>query len=134
MSVKNIESFAQKVTIKLSSLANYAIWVFILLLVVSTVRNIGKVMRIREEIKSEKQRISKMEAENQALQAQVAMTLDPQFVETEIRNKLGLVKEGETIVVLPDNETLRKLAPTPKISEDLLPPPIWKKWVDLFAP
>jgi len=134
MSAKNIESFAQKATIKLSSLTNYAVWLFILLLVVSTVRNIGKVMSIREEIKSEKQRIFKMEAENRALQAQVAMTQDPQFVETEIRNKLGLVKEGETIVVLPDEETLRKLAPTAKMSEDLLPPPIWKKWVNLFTP
>lgn len=134
MSSKLTESFAKKAKVRLSGLINYAVWFFILILAISIVRNIGKVKRIKEEIKAEKMRISKIEADNEALIRQVSLTQDPQFVEKEIRNKLGLVRAGEVVVVLPDPETVRRLAPKPKNTEDLLPPPTWKKWVNLFAP
>lgn len=133
MSSKLTESFAKKAKDKVSSLTNYAIWLFIALLAVSVLRNIGKVKRIREEIAAEKQRIAKIEAENKNLERQVALTMSPQFVEKEIRNKLGLVKTGEVVVVLPDADILRKLAPEAKIVQDDLPLPIWEKWLRLFV-
>ena len=42
------------------------------------------------------------------------------------------VKDGETIVVLPEEETLRKMAPRFEREEEVLPDPTWKKWVKLF--
>ena len=134
MSSKLTESFAKNARVRLSGLINYAVWFFILILALSIVRNIGKVKRIKEEIKAEKARISKIEAENDALTKQVALTQNPQFVEKEIRNKLGLVKTGEVVVVLPDPETVKRLAPSPKVVEDSLPQPTWLKWLNLFAP
>jgi hypothetical protein len=42
------------------------------------------------------------------------------------------VKEGEVIVVLPDEDILRKLAPLLPTEENTLPEPNWKKWEKLF--
>lgn len=55
-----------------------------------------------------------------------------EFIEKEAREKLGLAKPGETVAVLPDQETLKKLAP--KIEPESFPEelPIWRRWVELF--
>jgi len=73
-----------------------------------------------------------LEKENEDLKNQIALAQGPDFVEREIRNKLGLVKTGEAIVVLPDIETLRQLAPQMLKEGDSLPDPNWKKWLHLF--
>lgn len=55
-----------------------------------------------------------------------------EFIEKEARERLGLAKEGETVVVLPEEEILKKLAP--KLEPDAFPEelPIWKRWVEIF--
>ncbi|MDP3994252.1 MAG: hypothetical protein Q8P91_00270, partial [bacterium] len=55
-----------------------------------------------------------------------------EYIEKQLRDKLGLSKEGETIVVLPDADTLRKLVPPIPGEEEILPDPNWKKWLKLF--
>ena len=43
-----------------------------------------------------------------------------------------MAKEGEIVVILPDEHILRKLAPDREIEEEVLPDPNWKKWMKLF--
>ena len=109
-----------------------ATWVLIFFLLVSTVKNLQKVAGIKSAVQAEKAKVEKMKADNAALQAQIAQIQSPEFIESQIRNKLGLVKPGEAIVVLPDADTLRKLAPQMPVEEDSLPDPNWKKWEKLF--
>jgi cell division protein FtsB len=127
------ESFPEIVRTKFKKPLGYLIWIVVFLLTLSIIKNINKVSRVKEEIDREKARIAKIEAENRELEQKVALTNSPQFVEKEIRNKLGLVKTGEVIVVLPDEETLKKLAPPIKDNADYLPDPNWKKWIKLFS-
>lgn len=110
----------------------YLIWALIILFSVSTIRNVGKITRIKSDIESEKERVAKIQAQNDELKDKVARSQTVEFIEREIRDKLGLVKEGESVVILPDIETLRRLAPNLTREAETLPDPNWKKWLKLF--
>lgn len=124
--------FVKGLKTKFGRLGGYIIWLMILLLVVSTVRNIGKVGRIRSEIDKEKAKLVKLKSQNDDLEREIAQAQGPDFIEKEVRNKLGLAKDNEAVVVLPDPETLKKLAPVVSLDQDVLPDPNWKKWEKLF--
>lgn len=123
---------AENIKKKANKLVGYAIWILIFLLVLSLIRNAGNAGRISSEIAAEQAKVAKMQSDNQALEAEIAKTQGQEFIEKEIRNKLGLVKPGEAIVVLPDDETLRKLAPEVVQDQESLPDPNWKRWLKLF--
>ena len=120
------------IKIKAKKIMGYGAWVLAVILLISTVRNIERVISIRNDVEKERQKVAKMEADNTTLQAQIAQAQGSDFIEKQIRDKLGLVKPGEAIVVLPDDNILRKLAPQVIEEEETLPDPNWKKWEKLF--
>jgi cell division protein FtsB len=122
----------EKAEIKAKKLIGIATWVLVIFLIISTVKNIGRVGSINSAVQKEKEKIEKMKEENVRLEAEIAQTQGEVFIEKQIRNKLGLAKEGESIVILPDAEILIKLAPQVLIEKDTLPDPNWRKWVKLF--
>ena len=124
---------AQKVPeTRLSRLGAYLGIFLAIVLGISVVRNVGKVFAIRQEVEKERMAIEKLKRENEELARKVESVQGIEFVEAQVRNKLGLVKPGETVVVLPDRETLVKLAPRMTSEEETLPDPIWKRWLKLF--
>ncbi|MGA2910557.1 MAG: septum formation initiator family protein [Candidatus Microgenomates bacterium] len=123
---------AENLKIKAKKLFGLAVWVLAVLLLISTVKNITKVASVRSAVEAEKEKVAKMEADNQKLQAQIAQTQGSEFIEKQIRDELGLAKPGEAIVVLPDEATLRQLAPQTPVEEESLPDPNWVKWEKLF--
>lgn len=93
------------------------------------------VKRARETdllIQKTKDKLEKQKEENESLKNQLEFVESEQFIEEQLRNKLGLAKEGEIVLVLPDNETLAKLAPIIPEEEEINPLPNWKKWLQLF--
>lgn len=122
----------EKVKIKAKKLLGVATWVLVIFLLFSTIKNIGRVGSINATVQKEKDKVEKMKEENTRLEAQIAQTQGSAFIEKQIRDKLGLAKAGEAIVVLPDAEILRKLAPQVPVEENSLPDPNWKKWLKLF--
>ncbi len=116
-----------------TKITGYAIWGLILILSVTLLKNIGHTKDVQKQIEAEKAKIEKIETDNQKLIAQITETQSPQFIEKQVRDKLGLGREGEAVVVLPDEDTLRKLAPKIPQDEDTLPDPTWKKWLNLFT-
>jgi len=117
---------------RFAKLWGYFVWLLVIILVVSTTRNIGNVKRVESDVQAERGRLAKIEKDNEDLKNQIAQAQSPDFIETEIRNKLGLAKSGEAIVVLPDAAILRQLTPQPSQEADVLPDPNWKKWLKLF--
>lgn len=118
--------------LKFKSLLGYATWFLVAALLVSTVKNVNRVIGIREQVREEQERVEKMQADNAKLQVQIAEAQGSDFIEKQIRDKLGLSREGEAIVVLPDESIVRSFAPTTTTSEETLPDPNWKKWLKLF--
>lgn len=66
--------------------------------------------------------------ENQALTEQLAEIDNPEFLEKAAREKLNLQKEGEVVVVLPDD--LPQVDPGTAMTETSLPN--WQQWQKLF--
>lgn len=116
----------------IAKLGGYLVWLVLILLVFSVIRNLGRVAMVNAEIKKQQAVIAKMQAENAALTSEVNDAQSQVFIEKQIRDKLGLAMPGEAIVILPDADTLRKLAPAQNTEQDTLPDPPWKKWIKLF--
>ncbi len=123
---------SEQVRLSGQKLIGYGLWLMVLVLVFSVVQNARKVVETRAEIQKEQEKVAKMKAQNDELEKQVAEAQSTSFIEKQVRDRLGLAKAGESIVILPDEATLRKLAPQAAREEDTLPDPNWKKWEHLF--
>lgn len=116
-----------------SKLVNYLILGMLLILTITLVKNVVRTNQIRAQIEGEKSKIAKIQEENNKIASEIAKTQSADFIEKEMRDKLGLGMTGEAMVVLPDAEMLKKLAPEITVEVDNLPDPNWKKWVHLFT-
>lgn len=111
----------------------YALCGLIIVLSITLFKDIKRAKEIKVQIEAEKTKLAKIQAENDKLEAEIARAQSPEFVEKEVRDKLGLAREGEAVVVLPDKDILKKLAPLFPLETESLPDPTWKKWVNLFT-
>jgi len=117
---------------KLGEYWRYLILGLVALFLISLIRNVFRIRAASKKIDEAKGRVERLANENEDLKRQLALAQSEAFIETQFRDRLGLAKEGEIVVVLPDEETLRKIAPTTVEEEETLPDPPWKKWLKLF--
>lgn len=103
-----------------------------IILVFLLVRNIFYLSASTDRIRRAAEKVEQLKQENERLKKQKERVESQEFLEREAREKLGLAREEETVVILPDEEFLRSLAP--EIEEDGLPAelPNWKLWLRLF--
>jgi cell division protein FtsB len=127
-----LEKITTKIKARLKTYSNIVFVIVSLLMLISLARNIVKVREAKERLKEKEEYIEKIRGENKELSQRVAMFKSEGYIEQQLRDKLGLAKEGETVVVLPDEETIRKFAPNDEKEEEILPDPNWKKWFKLF--
>jgi cell division protein FtsB len=127
--IRYLKHFAKLKTI---SLGSYGLLFMAIFLSFSLVRNIVSFTKSQQALKKEEVLIAELEREVASLEGQVKLVNTQDFVEKVARDKLGLAKEGETVVVLPEDEVLARLAPQIPDSEDFLPEPNWQKWMNLF--
>ena len=124
--------FWEKVNNKLKSYYLYLGLFLGFLFLLSLIRNVSKIVDAESRIDKARGRVEKLRKENEELERRVAEVKGEEYIEKQLRDKLGLAKEGDIVVVLPDEDTLRKIAPSVPEEEDVLPDPIWKKWLKLF--
>lgn len=94
--------------------------------VVRLVSSGDRVWRAREHLKEVKK-------EQERLKAELESAKSDFYREKAARDQLGLARPGETIIVLPDEDVLRRLSPRVLEDENRQPPePNWRKWVKLF--
>lgn len=106
--------------------------VIMIVLASSFVKSYRKVKLGDELVEKTKVKLEKMEIENEKLAEQLQITRSDEYREKQFRDKMGLAKEGEIIVVLPPQDELKRLVPDPP---DEFEPKIktnWQKWLDLF--
>ncbi len=99
---------------------------------ISLIKNIVRVAKAKEQIVEISQAVEKLQKQNNELKMRLTEVDSQAFTETQLRDKLGLAKPGETVVVLPDIEILKKLAPTDTSEPTALPEANWEKWYKLF--
>ena len=83
---------------------------------------VGRAKKWQEE----KKNLAQIEKENEELRAYLDYVESDSFLEKEARNSLGMSKEGEMMIVLP-----QKSAEETKIVS-LPPSPVWRQWWELF--
>lgn len=84
------------------------------------------------QVERAEENLEKVAQENRDLETKLKEVKDDVYIEKQLRDKLGYAKEGEIVVVLPDEAILRKLAPPERREEETLPDPNWKKWMKVF--
>ena len=123
----------QQIKSKLGKYSNLIILVLTILMAISLIRNIIRIRKVDDKIDMAREKVVKLKKKNIDLQAQLEIAQSDEYIERQIRNELGLVKEGERIVVLPEDAVLEKLVVDRPQKEESLPDPIWKKWAKMFG-
>ena len=127
---KNLQSLVKE---KFQRYVYYILIILSIILSISLMRNVLRIRNVNDTITEEEVVVADLRKENEELKKELQILGSDEYKERQFRDKLGLAKEGELIVVLPDDETLRKLAPKSLEEEDSLPDPNWKKWMHLFG-
>jgi len=126
------EKFIEKLKEKLRVYSNYLLIFIFLLMFASLIRNILRVVESNKRIEKAQDQVEKLKKENEELEEKLAVTKSEGYIEKQLRDKLGLAKEGEIVIVLPDEKILETLAPSLEEEGETLPDPNWKKWLKLF--
>jgi len=97
------------------------------LLVINNTRRLLTFRTTSQKVAEAQARLEKLKAENEKLNQDLEYTKTEEFKEKEIRDKLGLAKEGEAVVILPkDNESDKREEIRDKSKAN------WEKWRDIF--
>ena len=96
----------------------------------SLIRQITSALKSNENLQQVVDDLHKMEIQNEELKKRLGQIELPQFIEKEARNKLGLVKEGEVLVIIP-NEKIEDILGKDKIKQEIkFPNPLG--WLKVF--
>ena len=97
-----------------------------LIIINGLIHSIYSLWNKQDLIKDANNRLAEERAENTKLKAKLKEVNSPEFIEEEARNKLFLVKPGESPVILPD------LSPTPKPKKEENIPN-YQKWLKFLG-
>lgn len=108
------------------------IFILGLFLIVNLSRSLIDMWQKGGLLEKEEERFAKVRLENEELNKEFTKLQTPEYIEKQAREKLGLSKEGEAVVVLPP-----KAGETPSL-EDKTPTktfdkPVWQQWINLLA-
>ncbi len=100
-----------------------------LFVVVSLSQSVWRLWKKQDFVGEREMALVQEKALNAKLKQEFEEAQTPEFVEREAREKLGMTREGETIVILPKSQI-----PNPNDQEKQKEPLIsnWKKWWRLF--
>lgn len=110
-------------------LISFTILLIGLYLIINLTRDISRLLRAKDSVALVEKKVEKLQEEQGRLLELKEYYSSPEFIEKEAREKLGMAKPGETIIILPTN--------LPQVlgrSEDREEPtiPNWRKWWELF--
>ncbi len=93
-------------------------------------RSIYTLWKRKDIVKDHQKTLEQVKRENEQLKRDLAEAETPEFIERVAREKLGMLKDGEAIVLLPSTESAimvqtNELNPTENF-------PRWKQWWRLF--
>ena len=118
---------------KFIRLMRFLIGIICFLLVISLVRNVARTTQMQQTLAEAENSLKELQSKQSNLQQDLSIIESDFYLEKEARNKLGLVKDGEIVIVLPSEDILRKLAHRGvEEAEYEQPHPNWRKWLELF--
>lgn len=104
----------------------WIIWAISLILCLSAARTILDLLKREDIVKNRAAELHRLQEQNAALQKSLSDMASDRFVEQVARNQLGLVKEGETVLILPDQGASGSAIGPGETG------PLWRRWYRLF--
>ena len=101
-------------------------------LIYSLVNNIINSFKSEERLNQELEELHLLEVDNKKLKERLKQVQSVDFIEKVARDKLGLGKEGEVVVVIPE-ETIEAVLGS-KREEEEVKYPNWQGWLKVFLP
>lgn len=98
-------------------------------LIIGLSRDIVRLLKVADSLKLAEQKVKQLEGERSRLLEKKQYYSSPEFIEKEAREKLGMAKPGEAIVLLPTNLPQVLGRQEPKAEPEI---PNWWKWWNLF--
>lgn len=105
---------------------------FSIIVAINTIRSILKLNNAKNIVYQAEDELRKEQEIKKELEQKLQVVKSLEFIESQIRNELGMVKEGEIMVILPDDDTVRKFAPKIEELKAEKEKSNWEKWIELF--
>lgn len=106
-----------------------AVILVVVFITFNLIKQIMDALNVSKRLDEAAERVYQAEIKNKELKKKLSEIKSPQFVEEEARNKLGLAKKGETIVIIPD-EKIKEILGSTESAEPRLPN--WLGWLRVF--
>lgn len=103
-----------------------AVVFLVFMIIVNSTKRISSLRDTSKKVGEVEQQLEVLRRDNQNLKAELEYKKSEEFKEEEIRNKLGMVKPGEAVVVLPNDNSEQQ----PQTRAENIPNYI--KWWNLF--
>ena len=104
-----------------------AVYGICIILGIGIVRSVYTLSQKKWIMVERRQVLTQLTDRNQQLQQELKEATGPAFIEQAARDKLGLVKQGETVVIMDKSQILNA-----NNQQNLLELPSWKQWWQLF--
>ena len=92
----------------IKKLGTIAIISIVLILAYKIILQINDALKSGDRLSSQAETVYELEKANKEIKKKLSEAESPEFIEEEARNKLGLGKNGEVIVIIPD-KTLKQV-------------------------
>lgn len=102
----------------------------VVLVAFNLVNQIFNTVKSGERLSKEAEEVYKLEAKNKDLKKKLSEVKSTQFLEEQARNRLGLGKKGETVVIIPEEKLKEVLGASESAQEARLPN--WLGWLKVF--
>lgn len=93
-------------------------------------RQISESFQAAKRLDTEVETLTKLQKKNSDLKKRLAEVGTTRFIESQARDKLNMSREGETVVIIPQDELNKVLGVWEEKKEEVLP--YWQGWVKLF--
>lgn len=104
--------------------------IFSLILIINFSKDLWQLLGRRDRINQAEEKLTEAKIDNQELKAQKNQYQQEEFFESEARNKLLMAKEGEVVVILP--EELKDLKDEVVEQTEPVELPVWRQWLEIF--
>lgn len=99
-----------------------------IILAVNGTKRILSLRGTSQKVVEAQEKLERLKQESEDLREELAYKKSGRFMEEEIRNKLGLARQGEEVFIVPKAESRKQSAVSSQQDEK----PNWQKWRDLL--
>ncbi len=104
--------------------------IIVLVIAYNLLIQITQAIKSGERLSEATEQLYKLQAKNKELKNKLSQIQSPDFIEQQARDKLGLSKKGETVVIIPEDKL--KLIMEASTSAQTPRFPNWQGWWRVF--